>query len=211
MRALFVVPVLLAASMTSAAPAKTAVPKPKPAAKEMPADQPAAPPNETAEGGSTHGEGAYGGVVPGHPPAQKGRPKRPPAKGTLSWIGFEAKGGGSELFFQSVANFDVTQHVEGSALVVNLGLSRLGQNTWRMIDTRFFETPLSKVVARKVSATRGKNAHGAGIEVRITFKNPKDAKEGGTRTATEADGMYYVYLSFGGGSAEQPTVQEPEK
>src|SRR5205823_12650722 len=37
-----------------------------------------------------------------------------------------------------------------------------------------------------------------GIEVKITFKNPKDAKEGALRTATEADGMYYAYLDFTG-------------
>src|SRR5262249_11123682 len=149
-----------------------------------------------------HPEGEYGGVVPGQPrkvePPKK--PPRPPPKGTLAWIGFEPKNGG-ELFMQSVAPFELTQHVEGGALVVNLtGVSRLGQNPWRPIDTRFFETPIARVVARRVGAGKG---HGAGIEVRIAFKNPKDAKEAGYRSATEADGMYYAYLTFeGGGSAE---------
>ena len=40
--------------------------------------------------------------------------------------------------------------VDGSTLVVSLsGVSRLGPNTGRFIDTRFFETPLSRVVAKK--------------------------------------------------------------
>jgi hypothetical protein len=161
-----------------------------------------------------HPEGEYGGVVPGHKPeVTKGqKPKRPPAKGTLSWIGFEVKDGGSQIFLQSVAAFEVSQHIENGALVIYLpGLTRLGQNTWRIVDTRFFATPISKIVAKYVGAAKGRKA---GIEVRVTFKNAKDAKEAGVRTATEADGLFYAYLSFGGGAPEtetQPTMKEPEK
>ena len=36
-------------------------------------------------------------------------------------------------------------------------------------------------------------------ERRVAFKNAKDAAQGAMRTATEADGMYYAYLSFAGG------------
>jgi hypothetical protein len=36
--------------------------------------------------------------------------------------------------------------------------------------------------------------------VKIAFKNAKDAKEATVRTATEADGMYYAYLTFGEGT-----------
>jgi hypothetical protein len=85
-----------------------------------------------------HKEGQYGGVTPGEtqprdtagrPPSA--RPRRPPPKGTLTWIGFEAKDGGAEVFFQSVAPFGLTQRVEGTTLVVHLNLTRLGHNTWR--------------------------------------------------------------------------------
>ena len=162
-----------------------------------------------------HPEGEYGGVVPGQPrksETAKGKKGSKPAKGTLSWIGFETKDGGSQIFLQSLAPFEVGQHVENGVLVVHLsGLSRLGQNEWRQLDTRFFETPISRIVARVVGATK---AHKAGIELRITFKNIKDAKEGTLRTATEADGLFYAYLTFaGGGSAPDApaTVQEPEK
>jgi hypothetical protein len=98
---------------------------------------------------TTNPEGDYGGVHPGQPhkvePGKK--QKKPPPKGTLSWIGFEAKDGGSEIFLQSVAPFEVSQRVDGSTLVVTLtGVSRLGANVWRPIDTRFFDTPVSRMV-----------------------------------------------------------------
>lgn len=166
-----------------------------------------------------HREGEYGGVTPGQtqkPESGKpARPKRPPPRGTLTWIGFEAKDGGVEVFFQSIAAFELAQHLEGSTLVVHLNLTRLGQNTWRQIDTRFFDNPLSGIVARAVGAARATKtspAHGPGISVRINFKNPKEAREGTVRSATEADGMSYVYLTFPeGADQKQPSIKEPEK
>jgi hypothetical protein len=162
--------------------------------------------------GATHNEGEYGGVVPGtkHTP-----PKPVKVKGLLSWIGFEAKDGGGEVFLQSIAPFEIAQRVENGVLVVHLsGLTRLGQNTWRPIDARFFETPIARISARKVGATRGKNAHPAGIEIRISFKNAKEAKEGQLRTATEPDGCFYAYLTWtGGGAAPEggSLTPDPEK
>ncbi len=170
-----------------------------------------------------HKEGQYGGVIPGETQprnvaAKPARPRRAPPRGTLTWIGFEAKDGGAEVFFQSVAPFAVTQRVEGATLVAHLNLTRLGHNTWRQVDTRFFDNPLSGIVARAVGAaraTRDRPAHAAGIEARIAFKNPKDVREATVRTATEADGMYYAYLKFPEGT-EPPatpapaTIQEPE-
>jgi hypothetical protein len=164
-----------------------------------------------------HTEGEYGGVVPGQPrrPEPSKKPKRPPPKGTLAWIGFEAKNGSAEVFLQSIAPFEVAQHVENGTLVVNLsGVNKLGQNTWRPIDTHFFDNPLAKITAKRVTAAKASKdhpAHGAGIEVRIAFKNAKDAKEGALRSATEADGMYYAYLSFAGTASVEPTLAEPEK
>ncbi len=163
-------------------------------------------------------EGEYGGVAPGQqrePSARPGKPPRPPPKGTLSWIGFEAKDGGAQVFFQSVAPFQVQQHLEGTTLVVHLALTRLGHNTWRRLDTRFFDNPLAEIDAAAVGATRAtktRPARGAGIAVRIKFKNPKDAREGTLRTATEADGMFYAYLSFpeGADAAAGQKLSEPE-
>ena len=213
--------VTLFAASASAAPRKKTPAKP-PAVSPAPTgnrdfsapdDSPA-----TDTPGVAHAEGDYGGVVPGQPQRNdnKGKIKRAAAKGTLTWIGFEAKNGGAEVFFQSVAPFELEQHVEGGQLVVELaGLSRLGQNTWRPVDTRFFDNPLAKIAAARVGsarATKDKAAHGAGIEIRIAFKNAKDAHEGTVKSATEADGMYYAYLSFGEGADQAaPTVQDPER
>jgi len=165
-----------------------------------------------------HREGEYGGVIPGHKPevpSRPGKPKHPPPKGTLTWIGFEAKDGGAQVFFQSVAQFEATQRMEGNTLVVHLSLTRMGQNTWRQVDTRFFDNPINGLVAKAVRATRGakgRPGHGAGIDVRVTFKNPKDAKEATLKMATEADGMYYAYLSFPeGAEAKPPAADEPER
>jgi hypothetical protein len=156
-----------------------------------------------------HPEGEYGGVQPGQgkKPETGKKAKKPPPKGTLSWIGFEVKGGGSDVFLQSPAPFEITQQVDKGAVVVTLtGVSRLGANTWRPIDTRFFDTTLSRISARK----KGKS-----IEVRIAFKNAKDAAHGSVRTATDADGLYYGHLGFTGGSpapaSTAPTTSEPEK
>lgn len=167
--------------------------------------------------GSSHSEGDYSGVSPDHPgkPDPNQKMKRP-SPGTLSWIGFEAKDGGAEIFLQSIAAFELSQHVEGSTLVVDVPLPRLGQNTWRDVDTRYFDSPISHIVARRVGAARATKvgpAHGAGIQVRIAFKNPKDAHEGAVRSATEADGLYYAYLSFAGAGAAtgEPSMSSPEK
>ncbi len=165
-----------------------------------------------------HREGDYGGVVPGakpDPSARPGRIKRLPRRGTLSWIGFEAKDGGAQLFFQSVAPFELTQRVEGGSLIVHLSLGRLGPNTWRQIDTRFFDNPIAGMVARQVRAARAtklRPAQRSGIDVNIAFKNPKDAREGALRSQAEADGMHYVYLTFPEGTdATPPAITEPEK
>jgi hypothetical protein len=167
-------------------------------------------PSDQPEPKDAHKEGEYGGVTPGTKPDPRHQPR--PTKGTLSWIGFEAKDGGAELFFQSAGAFDVVQHVEGATLVAHLSLHQLGHNTWRQIDTRYFDNPLAGVVARNVGAARaskGHAAHGAGIEVRISFKNPKDAREGTLRTATEADGLYYVYMTFPEGAESSKKPDEP--
>ena len=161
-----------------------------------------------------HKEGEYGGVTPGQGQSKDTRPRHTPSKGTLSWLGFEVKDGTSVIFLQSPGTFDVAQHLEGTTLVVNLsGVTRLGQNVWRPVDTRFFDTSLARVAARAVGAagaTKAAPAHGAGVEVRVAFKNAKDAREGTLRTSTEADGMFYAYLSFAG-SIATPSAKDPEQ
>jgi hypothetical protein len=202
--------VLLTNQVAFAAPKKARKTPAKPAApagQAIPVEDAPVAVTPTAQ----HTEGEYSGVKPGVAPE---KPKRPPPKGTLSWIGFEAKSGNAEIFLQSVAPFEVAQHVENGSLVVDLaGLDRLGQNTWREVDARFFDTPVARITAKRVGAAHN---HKAGIEVRISFKNAKDAHEGALRAANEADGMYYQYLSFagdGGGGATNTVTpsKDPEK
>lgn len=206
---------LIVGSASSVAHAQPKAPKKVPPPK---GDMVVVPARDTLP----HREGEYGGVAPGTqgPKDKPAKPKRPPPKGTLSWIGFEAKDGGAQLFFQSVGPFEVQQHIEGSTLVVHLNLNRVGANAWRQIDMRFFDNPLAFVQAKQVGARRaGKTgpARGAGIDVRITFKNPKDAREGTLRAAAaDADGMYYAYLAFPegtdvGGGQTGGTIKDPER
>jgi hypothetical protein len=155
-----------------------------------------------------HPEGAYGGVTPGEKPSDKDRPdakhKRPPPKDELTWIGFQAKdGGGGELFFQAPAAFTVSQRVDkGHVVVVLEGLHRQVKNARRPLDTRYFDTPIARVTA----TPRRK-----GVEVRIAFKNAKDAHEAQVRTAAGPDGMFYAYLDFGpGGGAGHVDVKPSE-
>ncbi len=158
-----------------------------------------------------HKEGEYGGVIPGQRP-DGAKPKRAPARGTLSWIGFEAKNGGAQVFFQSPGAFEVSQRIDGSTLVVHLMLQRLGPNTWRQVDTRFFENPLAGITAKAVRFARAsKERSPAGIEVRIQFKNPRDARQGSMTTKTEPDGMFYAYLTFGEGTPDTAAKPAPEK
>lgn len=144
-----------------------------------------------------HKEGEYTGVNPGKAPPEeaKGALRRAVPKGALSWVGFSAKDGGAEVFLQSATKFEVSQEMDGTTLVVKLaGLSRQVTNTRRPIDTRFFDNPLARITAQP--GKRTKKSKGRGVDVRIVFKNPKAARPGTLRTTTEADGLYYAYLSF---------------
>ena len=224
------------ASLLVAAPALAQTPTPTPSPQPAPVRRgrgggtrpPATAPQPNPGGRSTlpppseqgpvetpvHKEGEYGGVDPGKSaPATDGKPKfkRPPPKGTLSWIGFEAKDGGAQVFFQSPGPFDITQSVDNGVLYVYLSnLNRLGANEWRAIDTRYFDNPLARLEARIVGAGKG---HPAGVQVKVVFKNVKDAHEGSFKSQQEADGFYYTYLTFGEGTGDktEPTVTEPEK
>jgi hypothetical protein len=170
----------------------------------------------------THQEGVYTGAKPGvRPGADVGKPQDRPPAGTLSWIGFEAKDGAATVWLQAAGQFEIAQRLEGATLVVEVsGLRRMVRNTRRPIDTRYFENPLARITAKVVSARRarkGRPARRGGIELRIAFKNPKDAREATTRTATEADGLFYTYLSFppgtdlpvvpGGGAIDDATIE----
>lgn len=164
-----------------------------------------------------HLEGEYAGVSPGVRPlaVREGRSKdKAPPKSTLLWIGFSARADeGADVWFQTAEPVTVDQSIDGQTLVVFFpGLRAQVQNTRRPIDTSYFDNPIARISARTVKASRarkGKPAQAAGVEVRISFKNPRDAAPGSLRTATEADGRAYTYLSFARGTVPTETVGTP--
>jgi hypothetical protein len=144
-------------------------------------------------------EGEYGGVTPGviYPYADEGykhrRMWKAPAKmpkNTIFWVGFQPRdGGSSRVFLQTSQEMPYTQALRGATLVVNVAGARLANsNARRRIDSRFFESALAEVVAQRAKG---------GVEVRITFKKPADAREARAGFAKEADGYHYLYLDFG--------------
>jgi len=157
--------------------------------------------------GANHPEGEYGGVTPGepapsHPDEGRRHKKRPPPKHTLTWLGFEARDGDAHIFFQAAEPFTSVQYVDHGVLVVVLqGLRHMRHNIRRFLDTRYFDQPVARIRARRVGARRASKAgpaHKAGVEVRVWFKDPKAAREGSIRTATEADKLFYTYLDIQG-------------
>lgn len=171
-----------------------------------------APPadDEPLEGKIQRLEGEYGGVRPGQSPrAHEGRNVKPPKPGTLAWIGFQ----GGTVFLQIGAEVGYSQRVDGKQLVVHLtGIKRLGRQVRRALDTRFFDTPISRVVVKKVKkrkARKGSPARAAGVEVRISYKDPATVAEASIRSAVEADGLFYLYLDFGSGGSIPVVPDEP--
>jgi hypothetical protein len=154
-----------------------------------------------AEGDRQRREGEYSGVAP--PTGQPGAGKRRAAPGTLTWVGFTADAGAGQVFLQAPAEFGHAQRVEGRTLVVTLdGIRRLARNVRRPLDTRYFDSPVARVVVKTVGtrkARKGRAARKAGVEVRITFKTAADAREAAARTAVEADGNFYLYLDLAAG------------
>ncbi|MBK9031699.1 MAG: hypothetical protein IPL61_10300 [Myxococcales bacterium] len=163
--------------------------------------------------GTHHKEGEYGGVSPSGRPSPDAKTTRPAPK-TLGWVGFRAEDGAGEVFFQAAQPFTISQRVEGGEVIVSLaGLTRQAHNTRRPLDTRFFDAPVARISARTVKAARarkGKPGHPAGVEVRIAFKSGAPVSEGVARTATEPDGLSYVYLTFAGAAPSAGPDDSPE-
>lgn len=160
-----------------------------------------------------HEAGEYGGVTPGvlypysnfktwkrpfNRHATRGRPR-------LTWVGFQPKKDGSaRVFFQLTRDTPVSQRLEKGVLIVTLEGARFRRrNTRRKLDTRYFDTAIFGIKARRVHARRAhkdRPARKAGIEVRITFKNAADAREGKISRAVLKDKFSYVFLDFGPGT-----------
>lgn len=148
-----------------------------------------------------HQEGEYGGVVPGkdgHAQAKKG--KKRPSTPTISWVGFQQLDAGSARVFAqftAAASPTFTQSVVGDELVVDIPSVTLNlRNNARPLDTKYFDTRIARVEAKRVGAGgRGKTRHAAGVELHIKFKQGTPAQADG-KIETGADGNTYLYLDF---------------
>jgi hypothetical protein len=94
-----------------------------------------------------HAAGVYMGVVPGAatPPPAAVRVSK--AGNTITWPGFQMRpDGSSRVFIQSTARIEPQPTAAAGKFVVHLPGARVAANTNRLpLDTRFFNTPVTKV------------------------------------------------------------------
>lgn len=187
--------ILLAAAALAAGVSEARAQQRMPTADEARSrDEPKAP--------APHAEGEYGGVVPGKSPFRKRR------RDTMTWIGFQPRADGSSLLFIQLTNeLSYEQEVDKGFLVIRLAGAKYGdKNSRRRLDVRFFDTLLAQVTSKRVPARRAREAgkggkarpaQRAGIEVRVEFKDRKDARPGTASLRTDKDGFSYLLFEFG--------------
>ena len=163
---------------------------------------PRATPAQSAEAQDSAAVGKeteYKGVVPGGE-VEVRSPKRLRAN-RVTWIGFQPRtDGAARLFVQLTGEPSYSQALQDGALVVKIEGVRLHTSSvGRRLDTRFFDTALAQVTTRRVHKRRARKdrpAQTRGVELRIEFKNPADAREAEAALRTEEDGFHYLYLDF---------------
>lgn len=145
---------------------------------------------QQAEVAPTREVGQYAGVTPGAgtPPRAGAVARARPAK-LLTWPGFQAQPGGASRFFLQVSAPVETQ-VRTSAGRVEVVLKNVRghlRNTFRPLDTRFFQTPV-----RRAKVERRRN------DLVLVF----DLRAEATPTVTSAPGeagFHFVYVDFPAG------------
>lgn len=145
-----------------------------------------------APGPSPRPVGEYDGVTPGeaHDPGHlRGRPGATPA--VVTWPGFQPRSDGASRFFlQTTTNVQLEQHAEHGRFVVILhGIRIPDRQTRRTLDTRFFNTP----VTRSWLERRGRHDVAFVLELRADVTPTVTTERG-------PDGYTFVYVSFGAGS-----------
>jgi hypothetical protein len=154
-------------------------------------------------------EGAYRGVVPGR--ATENPPRvRKSGLPTITWLGFQrTEDGRSRLFLQLSRDADVSQQLVDGKLLIHIAGARFGtRNTSRRLDTRFFDTAIRQVTARRTGkqrARKGNPGHKPGVQLVVEFKIPSAAVQAPVASTAEADGYYYIYLGFDSGP---PAVEQ---
>jgi hypothetical protein len=111
------------------------------------------------------------------------------------WLGFRARDeGGARLFVQLDRDVASSQAVVGGKLVISLpGARAASRNSLRWMDTRFFDSGVARIEARRAGRKRGQKA---GIEIVVTFKDKVAPAEGSIASAQGKDGLTYLSLDF---------------
>lgn len=157
-------------------------------------------------------EGEYGGVTPGDGAVVRGakRARRP----LVTWVGYldREDGAGSQVFLQLNRDAQVEQTVAGGKLYVTVSGARFAsKNERRRIDLRYFATPVREINGRQAPRRRRASkrwpAGPAGAMLVFEFKDPADASPVAMDQRTEEDGLFYVYLDFPPGAAQQPPAR----
>jgi hypothetical protein len=154
--------------------------------------------------GPGHASGTYMGVVPGAASAPS--PAHPASKGppTITWPGFQMRpDGSSRVFIQSTAPIEpkVLPAADGK-FALRLPGARVAAQTNRLpLDTRFFNTPVTKV---SVSVA------GAGATVQLDMRAPVTPHVSSERSGS---GYYFTYIDLpkgeyikGSGTSSQATL-----
>lgn len=147
-------------------------------------------------GATPRAVGAYEGVVPGeaHDPSHlRGRAGATPAVAT--WPGFQPRSDGASRFFlQTTAPVSMDIHSEHGRFVVVLhGLRIPDRQTRRALDTRFFNTP----VTRSWVERRGRHDVAFVLELRADVTPTVTTERG-------PDGYTFFYVSFAAGEYLPP-------
>ncbi|MEY4582887.1 MAG: hypothetical protein RL701_7590 [Pseudomonadota bacterium] len=145
-----------------------------------------------------HAAGVYMGVVPGattQPPAAVRVPK---AGNTITWPGFQMRpDGSSRVFIQSTAPIEAQPTAAAGKFVVHLPGARVAADTNRLpLDTRFFNTPVTKV---SLSVDR------TGATLALELRSEVTPQISSERDNT---GYYFTYIDLPKGSyvASKPGV-----
>ncbi len=151
---------------------------------------------QQAEVSPTRDVGQYAGVTPGtaNPPPRVGAVERARPAKLLTWPGFQATAGGGSRFFLQVSGPVVfeSRSSEGRFELVLKNTRAHLRNTFRPLDTRFFQTPVNTA---KVERRRR--------DLAVVFQLRGASTPNVTQGVGEG-GFHFVYVDFPPGNWATP-------
>jgi hypothetical protein len=158
---------------------------------------------QQAEVSPSRSVGEYAGVTPGtgNPPPRAGAVVRARPAKLLTWPGFQATaGGGSRFFLQVSGPVQIeTRSSQGRFELVLKNTRAHLRNTFRPLDTRFFQTPVNRA---KVERRRR--------DLAVVFELRGEATPNVSQGVGEG-GFHFVYVDFPAGQwgAAEPVATTP--